>query len=442
MRLIRGLFLSYRFFIALLIVAMVFVYGFVTPIFFAVGQGLLVLVGSILALEIFILFGKINPIEATRNVMNPLSLGDQNKVTIVVQNNFNFTISAVIYDNAPPQLQLRDLSFSDLLDPEVIKSFTYEIRPTERGEYKFSDMFIYVSTLTHFAQRKVVIKSAEKVATYPSIIQMKQYELKVFAKTAMSGIKKIRRLGHNNEFEQIKNYVQGDDFRTVNWKATSRRNELMVNQYQDERAQHIYSIIDKSRSMRMPFDELTLLDYAINSTLAFSNICLRKGDRAGLMTFSDKLGSKLAAERSGKQLQRIMELLYKQKTRYLEGNYEMLFHGIRNHIKGRSLLMLYTNIESEYALKRILPLLKRINQLHVLCVIFFENTEVKKAAQMEPEYVRDIYFKTFAEKYGMDKKKIALELRKNGIQTVLTPPEKLTVDTINKYLELKARGVI
>ena len=442
MRIVRGIFLSYRFFIALIIVAFVFVYGFVSPIFFVVGQGLLVLVLSIVSLEIFILFGKKKPIQANRNVMNPLSLGDQNKVEIVVQNQYNFSVSAVIYDNAPVQLQLRDLSFSDTLLPNTIKAFTYKIRPTERGEYKFSDIFIYVSALTHFVQRKVIVKSTEKVATYPSIIQMKQYELKVFAKTAMSGIKKIRRLGHNNEFEQIKNYVQGDDFRTVNWKATSRRNELMVNQYQDERAQHIYSIIDKSRSMRMPFEGLTLLDYAINSTLAFSNICLRKGDRAGLMTFSDKLGSKLAAERSGKQLQRIMELLYKQKTRYLEGNYEMLFHGIRNHIKGRSLLMLYTNIESEYALKRILPLMKRINQLHVLCIIFFENTEVAKAAQQEPVYVRDIYFKTFAEKYGMDKKKIALELRKNGIQTVLTTPEKLTVDTINKYLELKARGVI
>ena len=98
---------------------------------------------------------------------------------------------------------------------------------------------------------------------------------------------------HSFEFEQIKNYVQGDDIRTVNWKATSRRNELMVNQYQDERAQHVYSIIDKSRSMRMPFNELTLLDYSINSTLAFSNICLRKGDKVGLMTFSDKLGTKI-----------------------------------------------------------------------------------------------------------------------------------------------------
>lgn len=442
MKFFRGLFLSYRFFVALIAIAVVFVTGFVFTLFFVIGQALLLLLIAIVALEIFILFVQSKPIEAQRRVMNPLSLGDENKVYIEVKNNYPFNARILIYDNPPVQLQLRDLHFDAYFHPEEAKSFHYLMRPTDRGEYSFSDLFIYISTLTHFIQRKVVVPQKEIVAAYPSIIQMKRYELKVFAKTAMTGIKKIRRLGHNNEFEQIKNYVQGDDIRTVNWKATSRRNELMVNQYQDERAQHIYSIIDKSRSMRMPFNDLTLLDYAINSTLAFSNICLRKGDRAGLMTFSDKLGSKLAAEGSGKQLQRIMELLYKQKTRYVEGNFEMLFQGIRNHIKGRSLLMLYTNIESEYSLKRILPLLKRINQLHVLVVIFFENTEVAKAAQMKPVYVQDIYLKTFAEKYGMDKKKTALELRKSGIQTVLTTPEKLTIDTINKYLELKARGVI
>jgi uncharacterized protein (DUF58 family) len=442
LRFIRSLYLSYRFFIVLLIAAITMAVGFVWPVFFLAGQGLMVLLAAILSVEIFILFPKKKPVSAKRNVMNPLSMGDDNKVSITVTNHYGFPIHIDVYDNPPYQLQLRNMHFMDVLGSGEAKRFTYVIHPNERGEYFFSDIFIYVSALTHFLQRKVVLHERETVASYPSILQMKKFELKVFAKTAVTGIKKIRRLGHNNEFEQIKNYVQGDDIRTVNWKATSRRNELMVNQYQDERAQHVYSVIDKSRSMRMPFNELTLLDYAINSTLAFSNICLLKGDRVGLMTFSDKLGTKIAAERNANQLRRIMELLYRQKTRFLEANFEMLYHGIRNHVKGRSLIMLYTNIESEYALKRNLHLLKRINQLHVLVVIFFENTEIEKTAQMEPRHVSDIYLKTFAEKYKMDKKKIALELRKNAIQTVLTTPEKLSIDTINKYLELKARGII
>lgn len=442
MRLLKGLYLPYEFFIALIGIATLFVFGFAYSAMFLVGQAALALFLALCFLEIFILFVKKTPIVAERTVMNPLSVGDDNKVAILVTNNYNFPIRSVIYDNPPFQLQLRDLYFSQRLETDVSAQFEYYIQPTDRGVYKFSDIYVYCSALTHLIQRKVEIPAMNAVPAYPSILQMKKYELKVFAKTAATGIKKIRRLGHNNEFEQIKNYVQGDDIRSVNWKATSRRNELMVNQYQDEREQQVYSIIDKSRSMRMPFNELTLLDYAINSTLAFSNICIRKGDKVGLITFSDKLGAKLAADRSKGQLSKIMEILYRQKTRFLESNYELLYHGIRNHIKGRSLIMLYTNIESEYALKRILPMLRRVNQKHVLVVIFFENTEVEKATQMEPEHVRDIYLKTFAEKYLMDKKKVALELRKNGIQTVLTTPENLTVDAINKYLELKARGVI
>lgn len=441
-RLYPNLYLSYRFFVVLLLLAVCLATGFVVPVFFLAGQiGVAVLL-ALMLVEVFILFAKKAPVKVKRQVASQLSLGDENKVTLKISHDYTFPVYLDVYDNLPYQFQIRDQHFEVLLDPGHETSIYYFVRPTERGEYDFSDIFVYAAALTKLIQRKIVVKESRQVATYPSILQMKKYELKVFAKTASSGIKKIRRLGHNNEFEQIKNYVQGDDLRTVNWKATSRRNELMVNQYQDERAQHVYSVIDKSRSMRMPFNELTLLDYAINSTLAFSNICLRKGDKVGLMTYSDKLGTKIAAERNSNQLTRIIELLYRQKTRFLEANFEMLYHGIRNHVKGRSLIMLYTNIESEYSLKRILPLLKRINQLHVLVVIFFENTEIDKAAEMEPRHVRDIYLKTFAEKYKMDKKKIALELRKNAIQTVLTTPEKLSIDTINKYLELKARGVI
>ena len=442
MKLLKGLYLSYRFFICIILIAFVFVLGFIYPILFIAGQVILVVFIAIVLIEVFFLFYKKDAIEASRKVPNPMSLGDENNVKISILSNYSFPVKILLYDTAPVQLQLRDLNFKFNLTPFQSHQVDYSVRPTERGIYEFKQMLVFASTLTHLCQRRIRLNHIEDVPTYPSILQMKKYELKVFAKTAQSGIKKIRRLGHNNEFEQIKNYVQGDDIRSINWKATSRRNELMVNQYQDERAQHVYSIIDKSRSMRMPFNQLSLLDYAINSTLAFSNVSLLKGDKAGLMTFSDKLGSKLVADRSNRQLQKIIEVLYNQKTRFLEANYEMLYNGIRNHIKGRSLVMLYTNIESEYALKRILPIFKKINQLHVLVVVFFENTEVAKQAESEPKFVRDIYLKTFAEKYAMDKKKIALELRKNGIQAILTKPESLTIDTINKYLELKARGVI
>ena len=272
---------------------------------------------------------------------------------------------------------------------------------------------------------------------------MKGQELKVFSKTAVfQGIKKIRRLGNNNEFEQIKNYVQGDDYRTVNWKATSRRGELMVNQYQDERSQQVYCVIDKSRSMRLPFEGMTLLDYSINAALSMSNIILRKGDKAGLITFSDKLGARVAAERNSGQLSKIMEVLYRQKTQFLDPNFERLYYGTRNYIKGRSLLLLFTNFESANAMARTISIFRRLNQQHLLVVIFFENSGLNEQAKMDASNVSDIYKKTISAKFALEKQGIVKELSKYGIQSILTRPENLSVVVINKYLEMKSRGML
>jgi uncharacterized protein (DUF58 family) len=255
-------------------------------------------------------------------------------------------------------------------------------------------------------------------------------------------VKKIRRLGHSYEFEQIKNYVQGDDFRSINWKATGRKAELMVNQYEDERSQQVYSLIDKSRTMRMPFNGLSLLDYSINASLVISNIALKKHDKSGLLTFSDKIGSSIKADRGQKQLRMILEALYNEEERKMEANYELMYNAVRNLVRGRSLIFFYTNFESLYAVERVLPLLRKINSTHLLVVMFFENTEVKDFSTSAAQDVEEIYLKTIAQKFVSEKNQVVQLLRQYGIQSILTRPEDLSINTVNKYLELKARGMI
>jgi uncharacterized protein (DUF58 family) len=153
------------------------------------------------------------------------------------------------------------------------------------------------------------------------------------------GLKKIRRIGHTMEFEQIKEYVPGDDIRTINWKATSKRNQLMVNQFQDERSQNVYMAIDKGRVMKMPFNGLSLLDYAINSTLVLANIILKKGDKAGMFTFSKKVENRVAAEKRSSQMQKVLESLYNVQTNFFESDFGRLYADIKKNITQRSLIL-------------------------------------------------------------------------------------------------------
>jgi uncharacterized protein (DUF58 family) len=237
---------------------------------------------------------------------------------------------------------------------------------------------VFATSVIGLVSRRFVFSADKMVPVYPSFLQMRKYELLAISNRLSDyGLKKIRRIGHSMEFEKIREYVQGDDYRTVNWKATARKNQLMVNQFQDEKSQHVYSIIDKSRLMKMPFEGMTLLDYSINAALVISNIALKKGDKPGLISFSEKINSLVPAESRATQMHKIQEALYREQTQFLDANFELLNATLVRKLQQRSLVLLYTNFESLQGMHRQLKYLKSIAARHVVVVIFFENTELK-----------------------------------------------------------------
>lgn len=393
--------------------------------------------------EIIILYRKKSILTAVRETGRMLSLGDENTILLTVTNSSAFRVKCNVYDELPYQFQQRDFAITLQLQPGEEKQLKYRLRPTERGEYHFGCINAHSSILLGLVERRFQLGSAGMTPVMPSVIQMKKYELMAFAKIAtLSGIKKVRRLGHSYEFEKIRQYAQGDDLRSINWKATGRKHALMVNQYEDERSQQVYMIIDKSRNMHMPFNGLTLLDYSINTSLVLANIALKKYDKTGLITFTNVIGTALPAERSVLQLKKIMQHLYHEKPREVEADYDLLYRSIKNVVNSRSLLMLFLNFESMYAMERALPYLQKINRLHLLVVFIFENSELQAYSKGKAEYVSDIYAQTISQKLIAEKKQIVSKLRKYGIQTILTKPEDLSINSVNKYLELKAKGLI
>lgn len=404
---------------------------------------LLALLIAIVITDLILLYRTRKGFEGSRVTPEKLSNGDENELRIQLENFYPFKATIEVIDEIPHQFQRRDLSFKVVMLPGDQKVIQYHLRPVKRGEYSFGAVNIFVSTPLGLLVRRFRFSADALVPVYPSYIQMRKYELLAISnRLTETGIKKIRRIGHNMEFELIKEYVSGDDYRTINWKATARRTHLMVNHFQDERSQQVYCLIDKGRVMQMPFNGMSLLDYAINSTLVLSNIAIKKSDKAGLLTFQDKIGTLVPASRQSGQMSKIMEVLYNQKTAFHESDFSTLYNHVRRKITQRSLLLVYTNFESIYGLHRQLPYLKSLSRQHLLVVIFFENTEMKNMLQQPANSLQEVYNKAIAEKFSYDKKLIVKELAKHGIQALLTDPEHLTINSINKYLELKARGMI
>ncbi len=425
------------------VVATCFLLGYWFPSFYSFAWVLVIGLSVLFLFDIVLLYGSKNAINARRLLPEKFSNSDNNPVPITLKSDYGINIFIDVIDELPVQFQKRDFSYKCSLTPKSVHDFEYLVRPVERGEYYFGHLNVYASSILKIIKRKYRFQNRQMVMVYPSIIQMQKYDfLAISNNLTQMGLKKIRRIGHTSEFEQIKEYVQGDDFRTVNWKATAKRAQLMVNQFQDEKSQPIYSIIDTGRVMKMPFDGLKLLDYAINSTLAFSNVALKKHDKVGLVSFSKTIDTFLPAVHKITYLNKILDTLYNIDTQFTDSDYSLLYAQLKRKVTHRSLLLLYTNFEHLSALKRQLPFLMAISKKHMLVVVLFENTELDKIINENAEDLQSIYHKTIAEKFAFEKRLMIKELQKHGIQSILTPPKDLTINTINKYLEIKARGLL
>lgn len=444
MKFLKPVYLNSRLFVAIFIVIGCFIVGFiVSDLFTLISKGLFFLLIAFVLTDLILLFRIKKAVMGERATPEKLSNGDDNEIGIKLLNLYPFKTELAIIDEIPHQFQRRDLNFQLRLHPREEKVIRYNLRPVKRGEYSFGAVNVFARSPLGLLSRRFRFSNDAVVPVYPSYIQMRKYELKAISnRLTDSGIKRIRRIGHNREFELIKEYVSGDDFRSVNWRATARKNSIMVNHYQDERSQQVYSLVDKGRVMQMPFNGLSLLDYAINASLVISNIAIKKSDKAGLITFQDRIGSTVPASKQNGQMFRMMETLYNQKTAYRESDFSALYAHVRRKVTQRSLLLLFTNFESIHGLQRQMPYLSSLSNLHLLVVIFFENTEMETLLSKPATNLKEIYHKAVAEKFSYDKKLIIKELSKQGIQALLTSPEHLTVNTINKYLELKARGMI
>ncbi|HEY2722371.1 MAG TPA: DUF58 domain-containing protein [Chitinophagaceae bacterium] len=415
-----------------------YIFSYFIPVLYDAAGIILLLLAITIVADSLLVFGKRYALRAERVTTERWSNGDDNKVTLHFQNNYSFPVSTYIIDELPAQFQERNWYRKEKIGRNSEKHISYTVRPLTRGEYLYGNINVFVKGPLQLAKRKFVFPAAETIKVYPSYIQMRRYHLlAVSNRLQEAGVKRVRKLGHSMEFEQIKEYVRGDDYRTINWKASARKKELMVNNYTDERSQQIYCLVNKGRTMKMPFEGMTLLDYAINASLVLCNVALVRQDKAGIITFAENLDVFLPADKKSIQMNHVLETLYRQQTRFLEADFEKLYSVIRNRINHRSLLILFTNFESMDSLQREMPSLKRIAQYHLLVVVFFENTELKQVTERKANSIEDIYIKTIAEKFAFEKRLMVKELHKNGILSVLTSPKDLTIDTINKYLELK-----
>lgn len=438
---LKRLYLTHTTFYLLGLAAMLFVFGLLSAVAYRLGFAVLITVMILIIRDIFLLFILGSPVEFTRKVPKRLSHGDPNPIAVSFQNRSAQQLRVKLVENLPYQLQIFDFEKNYRLSPGEVLNTTYSIIPVLRGEYTWgSAVLLILPRYGGLLARKEEFYQEQNATCYPSFLQFSDLQLRTPAENAAQN--DVRRIGQSLEFEQIKEYAPGDDYRHMNWKATARRGQLMLNRYQDERSQDIYCAIDMGRTMKMPFHGRTLLDYAINAALALTKTVIATHDKAGVLAFAHQKSEFLPPAKDWRQFGKINEFLYKLETGFLESDFEYLYKFIRANIRRRSLVILFTNFDSENALKRNFRYIKDIARHHLLVVVFFEDSQARELAETEAPDTAAIYERAVSFDKVHKSRLMARELRKAGIRTVLCPPEKLGVQVINEYLGIKKQQIL
>lgn len=436
------MYLTTRFYVFAIVAILLLATGNYSAPFYTVGMAAVWLLLAATIADIAILYSRCG-IVASRQLADRLSNGDDNDIRLRVESSYPFALRLTVIDETPFVFQRRDVDFLLRLKPREGKTIVYKLRPTQRGVYGFGRIRVFVRSALSLAERRYTCGESQDAKVYPSYLMLHKYELLAMNnRLTEMGVKRIRRAGNNTEFERIKEYVEGDNYRSLNWKASARRHQLMVNVYEDERSQQIVSVIDKGRPMQQAFQGMTLLDYAINASLMLSYVAVRKTDKAGLVCFADHTDTFVAPSRRHGQMERLLDALYSQQTRWSESDFGDMLATINKRLTKRSLLVVYTSFANTQAMTRQLPYLKQLNLRHKVLVVFFADNEMRDFVNSSPRSTEEYYQHVIVEKMLYEQRLIVSQLRQHGILSMLTTPQNLSVDVVNRYLELKERQAI
>jgi uncharacterized protein (DUF58 family) len=435
-----------RLYLILLAGAVLIAGAAITPLMIWIAVAYLTVV-AVLASADFLLTDRPAVLDVERINDSRLSLGASNPVTILIASRARRRLILQIRDEHPDEIPADVTVLSGAVDPFALLEVRYHLRPLRRGDYMFGDINLrYVSAFGTFVQQARYPASAP-VKVYPNVLDIRKYDL--FARKGLLleiGLRPARIFGQGVEFERLREYRPDDEFRRINWKATARRGKPIAAEYETERSQYVVSVIDTGRLMRAPADDgtggLARLDYAINATLLLSYVVTLKGDHAGLLTFADDVRTYLAPKRGKSQFYRMLETLYNVPFEPVESDYARALTYLSARHKRRSLIIVFTDLVTLDAARDLIAHMARLARRHLPLCVVLSDPNVTRLVGRTPTEATDVYRRGVAEMLLAERRVVLETLHRNGVLTLDVPADRLSVAVIEKYLELKGRGML
>ena len=319
----------------------------------------------------------------------------------------------------------------------------YHVRPLRRGDYHFGDLSLRWRGPLGLVVRQGRAAAANPVKVYPNLLDVRRYDLLLRRNRLQEmGLRNSRMFGEGTEFERLRDYQPDDDFRRINWKATARRRRPITVEYQTERSQNVFVVLDTGRLMQSPVAQIAKLDYVVNSALLLAYVVTGKGDKIGLMTFADEVLHYLSPRSGRGQFYRMLELLYGVEAQPVEPNYRQALSYLSAKQRKRALVVIFTDLSGGVSMKNLISQAALLAKRSLPLVVTISDPDLHGAAAQSPHDSLATYQRMVATQMLADRSLALEDLHRQGVLTLDVPANQLSMAVINRYLELKGRTLL
>src|SRR5581483_7132616 len=369
-----------------------------------------------------------------------LSLGADNPVWLDLENRGGRALAVTLRDETPPTCVSDSAFLQGLVPARGRASLRYTLRPLRRGDHRFGDATVRWRGRLGLLDRQASYPLAEMAKVYPSLVDVRKYDLLARrGRLVEAGLRASRRFGSGTEFESLRDYQPDDDYRRINWKATARRGHPMTAEFETERSQNVLVVLDAGRLMATTVHDLHKLDHAVNTSLLLAYVAALRGDRVGLLTFSDHVLAYLPPRRGKRHFYLMLEALYNLAAEPVEPDFDAAFRFLAARNLRRSLLAIFTDLTDRDVSSSLVQHLARLARHHLAVCVTLADPEVLALAHATPATTTDLYERVVAGRLLAERAEVLGALRQRGVLTLDVPADRLSVAVVNKYLELKAR---
>lgn len=376
-----------------------------------------------------------------RNGDDKLSIYESGIISIQVFNKSNYMLYLEIKDEIPDfHFETKTTTMKGRVMPREKDDFKYMVYPTKRGAFTFENVHVKCEGRLKLCTKIFKVEIPRDYKVYPNMENLRKYRLNMCNNRSFKqGQKTLKTIGKGTSFESLREYVAGDEYRKINWKATARGDKPILNQYEPEKDQHVHILIDTGRAMSYSVRGFRKLDLVVNTALVLSDIVNQNGDKSGLMVFNTKVDNMIMPGKGPGHRGKIMEALYHIDNTNQTSNYDEAFYYLKKKERHRSIVFFFTDFNTVEETESILKVLPTISKNNLVVIILIKNESIELISSLKIKNKEDLFNKGVALEIIEERRKIINLLNKKGILCIECAPEKLEYTVVNKYIQVKNR---